>query len=97
MPTIEQYCPSFFIGFEKATVEFKNLAELMAIPFVSAFSERSPFPKGQPFHRYSVSRYDAGNLVLMAEYNDGFTWYVVGYLSDDIKELPNWKERRRGK
>jgi len=71
---IRQYRPAFFEGFETLTVEFKDTAELLAVPFVKSFSKNM---KGSTFLKYSRA-----DEHLMAEYMEGkkHTWYIVGTL-----------------
>lgn len=67
---------------EKTTHPFHTLRELLAIPFVKAFS------KGKSFHRFSVST--DNSLLLMAEYDKGRGWWVVGRLKTPVNGLPEW-------
>jgi len=89
MPIIDQYRPAFFTGFENAKVEFKTKDELLNIEWVKAFAET---PR---FHQFSVSRYDHGQHVLMAEYREGKEWWVVGYLDDPVKDLPAFDPEKK--
>lgn len=70
---------------------YENLNELMEIPFVKRRKESSTFLK------FSMERGRA--YLLMFEETNGKFW-VVGYCSDDIPELPEWnhaecRERER--
>jgi hypothetical protein len=77
---IRQHIPDFCEGFDKATVEFDTLEELLAIPFVKNFS-RHP-----TFFRFSMS-----DRHLIAEYRGGREWWVVGTLSHpEAVPLPDW-------
>jgi hypothetical protein len=75
MPTIKQHRPNFFSGFENKIKSFETLEELLAIDFVQNFANQDNF------HQFSVE--EIGNM-LMAEYDGGATWYVVGYFSNDV-------------
>jgi hypothetical protein len=67
-------------------VEFDTIKQLLAILFVMNFSE-------QPgFFKYSVDR-SGDEPFLMAEYQNGTIWYVVGVLDKDV-DLPDWKSVR---
>lgn len=70
---------------------YENLNELMEIPFVKRRKESSTFLK------FSMER--GRTYLLMFEETNGKFW-VVGYCSDDIPELPEWnheecRERER--
>ena len=83
MPKICQYFPSFFEGFTPIVQEFKTRDELLAVPFVAQFA------KDSRFHRYSVA-----GKTLMAEYENGQRWFVVGTLESVAEAsdlgLPKW-------
>lgn len=44
------------------------------------------------FYRLSMVRSD-GKRTLMAEYNEGKSWYVIGFFDKDVPELPEWKSK----
>lgn len=68
--------------------QFSTTDELLAVPFVANYVTYANF------HRFSVSR-DSQPL-LMAEYEDGKVWYVVGYLDSlDGVNLPTWHSPTR--
>jgi len=87
---ITQHRPAFCSGFTNEVVEFKTTEELLNIPFVKKFSDKIDDTN---FYRYSLSAHGYRKL-LMAEYNEGTIWWVVGYIDDwnlyDFK-LPDWK------
>lgn len=87
MNKIVQHRPAYFDGFEKEVVPFATTEELLAIPFVARFRELDGF------HRYSVCR-DHPPMMLMAEVEEGRTWWVIGHLDDDHPDLPTWKPVR---
>lgn len=87
--TIKQHRPAFFSGFENEVVSFDTLEELLAIPFVANFAQ----DMDHPFHRFSI---DGDGRTLMAEYDDGYVWWVVGFIDDASGlDLPMWQPRRR--
>jgi hypothetical protein len=100
MPKIKQYRPGFFTGFENAVREFNSLEELLAIDFVDNFKKlQSGLPSKEVdpnFHQFSISNQCTlgGEVpyVLMAEYEGGKVWWVVGYISETeiVKQLPVW-------
>lgn len=44
------------------------------------------------FFRFSVSR-ERNEICLMAELDEGYTWWVVGKLDRDISQLPTWEPK----
>ena len=95
MAQIEKYIPDFCKGIKKEIDSFKSLEELKRIGYVEEFKKSSQV--GLNFYRYSVSKglfkRDFENI-LIAEYNKGSLWLVIGYIDDFeiIKELPPWKK-----
>jgi len=98
MATIRQYRPAYFSGFENETKAFTSLKELLNIDWVDNFRK---MPNGQidpNFHQYSTNKYSdhkGCEYVLMAEYNNGHSWYVIGFMDENevIKELPAWEAK----
>lgn len=95
MPTIKQYRPGFFTGFENSVNEFNSLEELFAIDFVDNFKKlpssiSSNKDLNPHFHQFSISS-DFPHI-LMAEYKGGTEWWVVGYINETeiVKQLPAW-------
>lgn len=85
--TIRQHIPNFVSGFNPAIEEFKTLDELLNLDFVKRFSDGDP-----NFYRFSVKDY-VTRVHLMAEYDEGRTWWVVGYINGIAKDdigLPQW-------
>ena len=95
MGEIRQYRPACFSGFENETRVFTSLKELLDIEWVDNFRKS---PKGQintNFYRYSIDIYSdrkGYEYVLIAEYENGYSWCVVGFVDENeiIKELPIW-------
>lgn len=93
---IRQYRPAYFSGFVEEVETFSTIKELLDIEWVNSFKLLG----GQinpKFYRYSINRYPYGNKcsvgyenILMAEFNNGYEWWVVGYIDENsiIKELP---------
>jgi hypothetical protein len=97
MSKITQYRPAFVTGFENDVREFNSLKELFGIEWVENFSLSGGI-KDTSFYRYSYdhySDYKDKEYTLMAEYNDGYEWWVIGFVNDNqiIKELPIWKPK----
>lgn len=96
MGSIKQYRPAFFTGFENVIKTFSTLEELYAIEFVANFKD----PRSGTFYRYSLSREQGSSEyphVLMAEYQEGYVWYVIGYIdeSEIAKQIPAWQGKRK--
>lgn len=83
---IEMYRPGF-VDDDGKEYEFETTIDLLSIEDVNRFSE---IPN---FHRFSISR-RGEKFILMAEYKDGFEWWVVGYMSQRV-DLPEWKAKER--
>ena len=74
---IKQHRPNYFSGFDTEIVKFDTVDELKEIGFVKNFSDNLD----GKFHQYSLSEYYTEDThLLMAEYNKGKTWWVVGYI-----------------
>jgi hypothetical protein len=86
MPTITQYFPDFCEGFEKHTATVKSVEDLDRIEWIRSW-RRDP-----AFYRFSLSlkRGDGGRPLLMAEFDGGKIWYVVGRLSEPLEGLSMW-------
>lgn len=72
MGRIKKNIPNFVSGIEPQEIEFNNLTELMAIPWVKQWAD------DENFFRFSVS----DGCYLLAEVDAGKKWWVIGYLSD---------------
>ena len=108
MNAITQHIPNYVEGYEKRTVEFETLEELVAIDWVKQHSEphepiklvnvltgeeaEPPISDG-PFHRFSQSEEWHDRWLLMAEFDEGKKWWVVGYLKEKVEELPAWQHQ----
>ena len=81
---IKQHIPNYCSGIESQIDEFSNLKELKNIKWVN------PRHEDENFYRFSISE-----KFLMAEYNEGYDWYVVGYLDEPIDWLPKWEAKHK--
>ena len=88
-PTIEQYTPAS-IDADAEIAEFTTMADLIAIPFVQKFHD------DPEFFRFSLEKYGIPNL-LMAEFDEGRRWLVVGLITGDPPDLPAWEPVRTTK
>lgn len=95
MAQIIQYRPNFFTGFHNETKTFNSLEELFNIQWVDNFRKLTNEQIDPTFYQYSIIKHIGKKgyvYTLMAEYNKGLNWYVVGIIDDGeiIKELPVW-------
>jgi len=85
MVYVKQYLPSFFdpINIERTQHVFKSQEELLEIPFIKSWGDR---------YNYALTKEEPSKL--MAVSDDGYTWYVIGFI-DDITglDLPEWKPK----
>jgi hypothetical protein len=72
--------------------EFNTQEELLAFPAIARWAQ--PFD-GKPFHRWSMAL-ETNRTLLMAEYDEGRHWWVVGFITDGREELtlPQWEPKR---
>lgn len=90
---IKQHLPGFMdpFAYTPKVVEFNTQEELFEIPWVRNWEV--PISSGKLFYRWSLS-----DSNLMAEFDEGYSWYVVGYiLNPDALDLPKWEARYREK
>lgn len=96
MPTITQHRPAYFSGFENETKDFTSLEELLNIDWVDKFRKLPNGDIDPDFCQYSTKKHSdlkGYEYVLMAEYKNGYSSYVIGYMNENevIKELPVWE------
>lgn len=86
-----QHIPAFMEDFPRIEFEFNNLEELLNNEFIKEIKSR------RGFYRLSLSKesfIDYGYSLLMEELNDGYDWWVMGYIKDGILDgLPNWEPK----
>lgn len=84
---IRQHIPNFVSGIEPETAEFTNLVELLSIPFVARFRD------DYSFEHYAVSTHEpSDDWLLMAVYDAGHRWWVVGYMDGlPPEEMIQWR------
>jgi hypothetical protein len=88
MVEVRQHIPNFCSGADPQTMRVESWQEVRRLDWVDLWS------KDPGFHRYSVDRHCYPRPLLMAEFNGGREWYVLAYLSEDLRELPAWKPMR---
>jgi|DEB0MinimDraft_10_1074344.scaffolds.fasta_scaffold00875_6 hypothetical protein len=81
MIKFRRHYPSFFTGGYEGEIEVASLEELLEVEWIKNFSKYTGKSK---FYRYSIS-----GKSLMAEYNKGETWWVIGYTNTELS-LPKW-------
>lgn len=86
MATIRRYYPAFVDTDDpRIPFEFTNIADLLSIPWVAHWTEAPGF---EGF----VKARDEERTHLMAVLDDGFSWWVIGYLTNaQSVPLPIWK------
>ncbi len=84
---ITQHIPGFVQTDDPPeTAEYASAAELLAVPFVHRWTTVKP-----GFHQFSSSRRNQMTRpYLMAEFDEGRVWYVVGFMDGDLPDLPEW-------
>ena|ERR1700741_193218 len=98
MPTIKKHKPGCISESENDNkpIEFNSIEELLNIEFVRQQTYSNQVSLGS-FHKYSKSTPNEKETLLMAEFNDGKDWCVLGYIeggNEMIKSLPNWVPKR---
>jgi 6-phosphogluconolactonase/glucosamine-6-phosphate isomerase/deaminase len=86
---IKQHIAAFVDRRKALTAEYIDVKSLLNIGFVKKYSEEAGF------YKYSLTENTiehSDEIVLMAEFDNGKKWQVVGYLSDKIR-LPEWKPK----
>lgn len=81
MNKFKQHVPNFIDGVDPVTYEFSTTAELLAKP---RLAEWAAAPK---FSHFAMS-----DKSLVAILDDGFEWWVCGFISDpSAMDLPKWE------
>lgn len=83
MNRITQHRPNYFSGFENAVVDFETKDDLFNIPFVKNFTTIDDF------YQFSQTKI-SDRPILIAEYKNGETWWVVGYMDFPV-DIVEWK------
>jgi hypothetical protein len=85
---ITEHIPVYVTGIEAETTTCNSTGELLEIDYVKSHLK-------QPgFYRYTIHRSSSNNRIpLLAEYNNGEKWLVIGFLDGDFAkiELPAWE------
>ena len=83
----QQHIPSFVSGSNYAVRTFTSTEELLGLPEVKMWKQEPM--AGAEFHQFSMNAHR-----LMAEFNGGRKWYVVGFV-DEVSipsiDLPKWE------
>lgn len=103
--TLIEHVPSFVSGYDPKEFEFNSLDELFKLNTLKKFMDDLWFHKFSvqkectsfdeiEFHYFPKFRY-----TLMAEYNNGYKWWVVGYIvtegeSEVLDKLPKWVAKK---
>lgn len=87
---IRLHIPAFDTGTEPAEATFLTIDDLMSVPFVARF--RAVAEPDKLFHRFSYSAPHGDEAgLLICEYDEGRSWWVVGYLRAPVEGLPLWE------
>lgn len=89
---IIEHKPVYAPHIEVETIEFFSTEQLLEIDFVKGHS------KQRGFYRYSIKRdLKSARIPLLAEYDDGRKWIVIGFLQGDVFkiDLPDWEQIRQ--
>lgn len=76
---ITQHIPNYCSGCEGKIAEFSNPEEFKKIEWLKHWYEE------ENFYRFSVSENR-----LMVELNEGYDWWVIGYMDKSAEWLPKW-------
>jgi hypothetical protein len=101
MIRLVQHIPNFVDGVDPKIVTCGSQTELLAVPWVAHYANgeliaRNGEVRRRPFWGYSLS-----DDRLMAEYDEGRHWWVIGTITDgrEMLDLPKWvmhPDGRRG-
>lgn len=83
MNKIHKYFPGFVDRPTPREDEFETLDQLLNIDWVKTWADR------KDFYRFSLDC-SPGENILMAEYNGGKVWWVVGFIDNYIEGLLDW-------
>lgn len=86
--TFSPHFPHYIKAKKSSSVVFHTLEDLLNIDHVSKF-KISKFQE-KPFFRFSLSKETDKKYILMAEYDNGKSWWVVGFINQNIEDLPTW-------
>ena len=87
---INRYTPAFIDTDTKEIYEFSSTEELLLMPWIQRRTENPGF------YRFSISHTPdfIDTDTLMAEYDEGYMWWVIGFIDKTDKlSLPIWKAK----
>jgi len=97
MNSITQQIPGLVDCKTRGFVKFASLQSLLKIPWITIYTEMDRF------HRFSIARIPHSGVLhgigetcqfeLMLELDKGKEYYVIGYLKNDVPELPAWSPK----
>jgi hypothetical protein len=81
---IREHIPGFAdMGQEPLCFDFETTDELLEVPIVKRWNK--------PMGNHQFSHYTLHKNALMAVHDDGFHWWVVGFIDDlSAVDLPEW-------
>ena len=83
--------PNYFTGFEETTHQVNNMEEMLAIDWVKNASEVDKFKRFSLSFHPAMGGFPAQNH-LMAEYEGGDVYFVIGRFDATPDFLPAWKD-----
>ncbi len=85
---IEQHLPGYVSGVEPKSAEVESVEDFATIWWIEGWSREEGFWR----FAYADGRHEAGgpnHLSLMAEFEEGRKWVLVGSLSELLPDLPH--------
>jgi len=84
-----QHLPAYFDdSIARFDITVENTEELLRYPKIDGWKRNH-----QDFYRFVQSKY-GDNLHLMAEHNNGKSWYVLGTAFTEDLGLPQWEPKK---
>lgn len=94
MINFKQHVPNFCSGFEPLYYEFKDEHDMITSDFCKRYTS------DPNFHRFSQAlpkdseEYTDQRIKLMAEFNEGLNWWVLGFIdAGTVVQIPVWEPR----
>jgi hypothetical protein len=106
--TIRQHIPTFVDTDEprKQTI-LETADDIPNDPWLKTWMRDDPWARREKdgtvtrgvfkFYRFSQSTEHGATPTLMAEYDNGDRWWVIGYMSAPLDGLPEWRMTEAGK
>lgn len=93
MNTFRKYCSPFSFNQDQLEFDFKSKKELLANKFLQSYFSH------EGFFRFAIDVKESieDEIILMAEYENGHEWWVVGFLKNKnhVASFPKAKMKRK--